>query len=87
MALGMVLGCGGNVMQGLGSSYYKDLLSSSCSLDFCEVVDAMDSHIPYNMAKSLNSTVAESEVKKALFPMNPIKSPGSDDMLMKRKRS
>lgn len=79
------MGCGRKVMQGLGRLFVpiiKICYLLHVFLYFCEVVNAMDSHIPSDVAEYLNSPVAESEVKEALFQMNPNKSLGPGGMLL-----
>lgn len=48
-------------------SYYNDLFSTSGPLDFHEVIDAMDSEIPTDVAEPLTRPITNSEVWEALF--------------------
>ena len=60
--------------------YYKQLFTSSNSLDMKEVIDSMDKVVTEDMAQDLICPYTMDEVKTALFQMHPSKVPGLDSM-------
>ena len=60
--------------------YYKQLFTSSTSLDMDAIIESVDRVVTKGMAQSLTRPYTEEEVKTALFQMHPSKSPGHDGM-------
>ena len=64
----------------IAEDYYKQLFTSSISLDMNAVIESVDWVVTKGMAQSLTRPYTEEEVKTALFQMHPSKSPGPDGM-------
>ena len=64
----------------IAEEYYKQLYTSTNSMDVEEVIEAVDQRVTEEMAQSLTQAYSEEEVKTALFQMHPSKAPGLDGM-------
>ncbi|KAK9995716.1 hypothetical protein SO802_020402 [Lithocarpus litseifolius] len=64
----------------IAEEYYKQLFTSSTSLNMDDVIVFVDRMVTEGMAHSLTRPYTEEEVKAALFQMHPSKSPGPDGM-------
>lgn len=62
----------------IAEQYYKQLYTSTNSMDVEEVMEAMDQKETKEMAQSLTQASSKEEVKTALFQMHPSKAPGPD---------
>ena len=60
--------------------YYKQLFTSSNSLDIEEVIDLVDKVVTKDMAQDLIHPYTADEVKAALFQMHPYKARGPNGM-------
>ena len=64
----------------IAEEYYKQLFTSSNSLDMGEVIDSVDQVVTEDMAQDLIRPSIVDEVKIALFQMHPSKAPRLDGM-------
>ena len=64
----------------IAKDYYKQLFTSSTSLDMDAIIESVDRVVTKGMAQSLTHPYIEEEVKTTLFQMHPSKSPGHDGM-------
>ena len=61
--------------------YYKQLFTSSTSLDMDAIIESVDRVVTKGMAQSLTCPYTKEEVKTTLFQMHLSKSLGPDGML------
>ena len=64
----------------IAEEYYKQLFTSSDSLDMGEVIGSVDWVVTEDMAQDLICPYTADEVKTALFQMHPSKALGPDGM-------
>ena len=64
----------------IAEEYYKQLFTSSNSLDIEEVIDSVDKVVTKDMAQDLIRPYTTDEVKAALFQMHTYKAPGPNGM-------
>ena len=64
----------------IAEEYYKQLFTSSNSLDMKEMIDSVDKVVTENMAQDLIRLYVADEVKTTLFQMHPSKAPGPNGM-------
>lgn len=60
--------------------YYSELFTSSCPVEFDEILDAVQPRVTHAMNTSLTREFHVGEVHKALKQMYPLKAPGPNGM-------
>ena len=69
-----------SIVEGIIVDYYSTLFSTSNPTDFVKLLDALEPKVTSAMNQMLLRDFQESEVKKALKQMYPLKAPGPNGM-------